>query len=327
MNLSPESVKETLLNKVNEMSASSWQYAKKPTDFTRNRKISFSDVLLSTISMQKSASKTELLKYFDFNASAPTASALIQQRKKISPEAFDSLFYSFSNAFSLDKTLKGYDPIVVDGSDIYIPRNPKDPDTYRITDRYNKGFNMIHLNAAYNLLSHLYTDVILQPLNHINEYIAMCDIIDHYTATNPTRKPLFIADRGFASFNVFAHAIENNAYFLVRARESNPRSMLATIKLPDSPEYDIIFERRLTRKNTKTVKAEPEVYKTSANRTFDYLDPKSKSLYYISFRIVSFVLPNGNTEIVYTNLPKEDFSTEELRELYNMRWEIMPISA
>ena len=46
---------------------------------------------------------------------------------------------------------------------------------------------MIHLNAAYNLLSHLYTDVILQPLNHINEYIAMCDIIDHYTATIAAR--------------------------------------------------------------------------------------------------------------------------------------------
>lgn len=181
---------------------------------------------------------------------------------------------------------------------------------------------IILLCRVINLLSHLYTDVILQPLNHINEYIAMCDIIDHYTATNPTRKPLFIADRGFVSFNVFAHAIENNAYFLVRARESNPRSMLATIKLPDSPEYDIIFERWLTKKNTKTVKAEPEVYKTIANRTFDYLDPKSKSLYYISFRIVSFVLPNGNTEVVYTNLPKEDFSTEELRELYNMRWGI-----
>ena len=322
MNLSPESVKETLLNKVNEISASSWQYVKKPTDFTRNRKISFSDVLLSTISMQKSASKTELLKYFDFHASAPTASALIQQRKKISPEAFDSLFYSFSNAFSLNKTLKGYDPIAVDGSDIYIPRNPKDSDTYRITDQYNKGFNMIHLNAAYHLLSHLYTDVILQPVNHINEYIAMCDIIDHYSATHPTRKPLFIADRGFVSFNVFAHAIENNAYFLVRAREANSRSMLATLKLPDLPEFDIIFERWLTRRNTKTVKAEPDVYKSIANRTFDYLEPKSKSIYYISFRIVSFVLPNGNTEIVYTNLPKEDFSTEELRELYNMRWGI-----
>ena len=155
MNFSPEKVKETLLSKVNEMAASSWQYVNHPSDFTRNRKISFSDSILSTISMQKSQSKVELLKYFDFSASAPTASALIQQRKKISPEAFSSLFYSFTSSFPLDTTLKGYDLIAVDGSDIYIPRNPADPETYRITDKYNKGFNMLHLNAAYNLLSHL----------------------------------------------------------------------------------------------------------------------------------------------------------------------------
>ena len=210
----------------------------------------------------------------------------------------------------------------MDGSDIYIPRNPSDLDTYRITDQYNKGFNMIHLNAAYHLLSHLYTDVILQPINHINEYIAMCDMIDHYTTNYPTRKPLFIADRGFVSFNVFAHAIENNAYFLIRAREANSRSMLATLDLPDSPEFDIVFERWLTRRNTKTVKASPEIYKYIASRTFDYLEPKSQNIYYISFRIVSFLLPNGNTEIIYTNLPREDFSLEELRELYNMRWGI-----
>ena len=119
MNLSPESVKETLLNKVNEMSASSWQYAKKPTDFTRNRKISFSDVLLSTISMQKSASKTELLKHFDFNASAPTTSALIQQRKKYLQRHLSPFFTHFpililmiylplgSNPFSLIRKKNG----------------------------------------------------------------------------------------------------------------------------------------------------------------------------------------------------------------------------
>ena len=119
MNLSPESVKETLLNKVNEMSASSWQYAKKATDFTRNRKISFSDVLLSTISMQKSASKTELLKHFDFNASAPTTSALIQQRKKYLQRHLSPFFTHFpililmiylplgSNPFSLIRKKNG----------------------------------------------------------------------------------------------------------------------------------------------------------------------------------------------------------------------------
>ena len=147
-------------------------------------------------------------------------------------------------------------------------------------------------------------------------------MIDHYAATCPTRKPIFIADRGHVSFNVFAHAIENDAYFLIRARDSNARSILKNLTLPDSPEFDIIFERWLTRRNTKTIKAEPEVYKSIANRTFDYLEPKSKRLYYISFRIVSFILPDGSREIVYTNLPKEDFNFKELQELYNMRWGI-----
>lgn len=64
------------------------------------------------------------------------------------------------------------------------------------------------------------------------------------------------------------------------------------------------------------------MYKTIANRTFDYLDPKSKSLYYISFRIVSFVLPNRNTKSYIPIFQKKVFSTEELRELYNMRWGI-----
>ena len=55
---------------------------------------------------------------------------------------------------------------------------------------------------------------------------------------------------------------------------------------------------------------------------FDYLEPKSKKIYYISFRIIKFLLPNGTTEYTYTNLPKEDFILDEIRELYNRRWGI-----
>ena len=325
MNYSPETVKNTLLNLLSDMQSNAWKHTNTPQAFTRNRKISFKDTILSTISMQKSAEKTEVLKFFDFSSKAPTASALIQQRNKIPSDSFASLFYDFSNSFTCDKTLKGYDPIAVDGSDIYIPRNPKDLDTYRITDQYGKGFNMIHLNAAYQLLSHIYTDVILQPVNHINEYLAMTDIIDHYASNYPSRKPLFIADRGYCSLNVFAHAIENNAFFLIRARDSESpasRSLLSTLTLPDTPEFDVVFERWLTRKNTKKVKTEPEVYKHIGNRLFDYLEPKSNSLYYICFRIVRFQLPTGGYETIYTNLPREDFTHEELREIYHMRWGI-----
>ena len=267
-------IRDSFFNCLNALSETPWLFTSQTTAFSRKRKISFSDAILSTICMQRSSSNTEILKYFDFNPDAPTQSALIQQRSKLQPQAFEELFYRFTDTLSPDSTLKGYRLFAVDGSDIYIPRNPQDTDTYRITDSYGKGFNMLHLNAAYDLMSNIYTDIIIQSVNHINEYLALCDMIDRFAQTHPSEKALFIADRGYVSFNVFAHAIENNAFFLVRARDPNARSLLRTLDLHDLPEFDITFERWLTRRNTKTIKAQPEIYKPIANRIFDYLNLK-----------------------------------------------------
>ena len=317
---SSSAVKDALLGCIHSMAENPWLYTVQDSHFSRNRKISFSDTILSTICMQRSASKSENLRFFDFIPDAPTPSALIQQRNKINSTAFEYLFNTFTDALSPDLTCKGYRLFAADGSDIYIPRNRNDPETFRVSDKYGKGFNMLHLNAAYDLLSHLYTDIIIQPVNHINEYSALCDMIDHFAQEHPNEKALFIADRGFVSFNVFAHAIENNSFFLIRAREPNSKSMLSTLDLPDTSEFDIIFERWLTRRNTNVIKAQPEVYKSIASRMFDYLDPKSKKLYYICFRIIKFMLPNGTAEYVFTNLPKEDFTISEIRTCRNNDW-------
>ena len=56
--------------------------------------------------------------------------------------------------------------------------------------------------------------IIIQSVNHINEYLALCDMIDRFAESYPEEKVLFIADRGYVSMNVFAHAIEKNAFFL-----------------------------------------------------------------------------------------------------------------
>ena len=294
MNQSSTQIKEILFDCLNAMSENPWIYTDQNNLFSRKRKISFSDAILSTICMQRSSSKEEILKYYDFMTNAPTHSALIQQRNKLKPSAFEDLFYRFTNVVTPDLRYKGYRLFAVDGSDIYIPRNPNDPDTYRISDVYGKGFNMLHLNAAYDLVSKLFTDIIIQPVNHINEYNAMCDMIDRYAQLHSEEKAIFIADRGFTSFNVFAHAIENGVFFLIRGREPSPRSMLSTLDLPDEPEFEIIFERWLTRRNTNT----------------------------ITFRIVKLLLPDGSAEYIYTNLPKEEFTLDEIRELYNRRWGI-----
>lgn len=60
MIFTPEIVNNTLFSRISEMQSNSWQFSYDSKNFTRNRKISFSDTILSTISMQKSSEKGEM---------------------------------------------------------------------------------------------------------------------------------------------------------------------------------------------------------------------------------------------------------------------------
>ena len=59
-------IKDLLFKSLESLSETQWLFTGQAGDFTRKRKISFSDAILSTICMQRSSSNTEILKYFDF---------------------------------------------------------------------------------------------------------------------------------------------------------------------------------------------------------------------------------------------------------------------
>ena len=46
------------------------------------------------------------------------------------PEAFESLFHDFSRSVDENKLYRGIRLLAVDGSDLQIAANPKDPDSY-----------------------------------------------------------------------------------------------------------------------------------------------------------------------------------------------------
>ena len=48
--------------------------------------------------------------------------------------------------------------------------------------------------------------------------------------------------------------------------------------------------------------------------------------YYLSFRVVRFKLTQDTYEVLLTNLPEDEFSVSELKELYAMRWALKPLS-
>lgn len=108
----------------------------------------------------------------------------------------------FTSSFSDFKLFNGYRLLAVDGSDLNIAHNPKDTETYFQSIPGTKGFNLLHLNALYDLCNRLYIDVIIQPGKRMNEFRAFTDMIDRSSLKG---KVIVIADRGYESYNVFVH--------------------------------------------------------------------------------------------------------------------------
>lgn len=316
-----ERVKNNLLSLIQEMAAVPWLFSKNPSaDFSRSRKLDFASTIQFILSMESGSLKKELLDYFQFSVDTPSASAFSQQRSKLLLETFQFLFYEFNSLFPFQKNYHGYQLLACDGSDLNIARNPKDTDTYFQSLPTDKGFNQLHLNALYDLCEKRYTDVVIQPARKENESLAMTQMIDRCTGQ---KKTIFIADRGYETYNIFAHIQEKEMYYLIRVKDGGGGSMTGSFELPDEGEFDHAMQLILTRKQTKEIKANLKQYKfLSKTSPFDYLDLHDRKFYTLNFRVVRFAISTDSYECIITNLPKEEFSTEEIKKIYAMRWGI-----
>ena len=211
-------IKENLLQMIEEIGKEYRNYVRNPdTDFSRVKKWSFTDILRFILMMEGKALKEELLKFFDFSPDTPTNSSFNQRRAQILPAAFESLFRQFTQETCPEKHFRGYRLLACDGSNLGIAHNPEDETTYRQSCPGTKGFNELHLNVLYDLMAQVYTDAVIQPVRMMNEHKAMCEMVDRYQGDVKT---IFMSDRGFESYNVFAHAIHNNQLFLIRVPKS-----------------------------------------------------------------------------------------------------------
>ena len=195
-------IKEKLLSLIKEMDQYHWLFTRNAKkDFSRVRKWSFGEVVRFIISMEGKSLKDELLKSFNFSTETPTNSSFNQRRAQILPEAFEFLFREFNQVAYQEKLHRGYRLLACDGSDISIAYDPLDETTYFQSTPDSKGFNQMHLNALYDLLNRSYEDSIIQPARQENEFAALREMVDRYHGASKT---LFIADRNYGSYNIFA---------------------------------------------------------------------------------------------------------------------------
>lgn len=287
------------------------------TDFTRKRKLSFTDTMMIILSMAGDPIREELYSYFDYSIDTATASAFVQARSKILPEAFEELLHLFNKAYPCTETYKGYRLIAVDGSDLCIPYDPDDLDTFQSNGPNARGTNMYHINAAYDILNNRYVDLLIQGRAQLYEQMAMWTMAERF----PEKKTVFIADRCYPTWNNMEHIIRSGKYFLIRCKDiHSSTSLLRKFKLPDS-EFDLDIGTILTTKQTKDIRCHPETYRVLSNlSTFDFFN-QDDPFYEVSYRAVRFKIDGSEEyESIITNLSRDEFSAEDIRYLYGLRW-------
>ena len=167
-------VKRTLADSIKTLAAEKQLFSRNPgKDNTRNRKLPFEKVVAAILSFQGGMLNRELMDFFDLNSASPTTSAFVQQRAKILPAAFESLFHHFTDRICEQKTYNGYRLFAVDGSDLQIAANPQDADSFYPGANEQKSYNLLHINAMYDLLQHIYVDAIIQKSRKTDESAAL----------------------------------------------------------------------------------------------------------------------------------------------------------
>ena len=317
-----EIIKAILLATLNEIAADPQKYAVNPgKDFTRNRKMGFRDTILMLLTMEADCIKEELYRYFGRTTDAPSKAAFYKQRKKLNEMALANLLFTFNAKLTKKLYNDKYQFIACDGSAVDIFRNPNDPDTFfEPNGKSTRGFNQVHINAFYSILDRRFTNLVIQPGRKRNEYSAFCEMVD--AAGNDGTPTVYFADMGYASYNNFAHVIENGQFFLIRCNDKRLQGILGR-PIEGLKEMDCHVDRILTRTQSKKKYSRPELmdqYRYTCKAVpMDYLN-NDRAEYDISLRIVRFEIAPGSFENIITNLPDIEFNFDDFKELYHMRW-------
>ncbi len=182
----------------------------------------------------------------------------------------------------------------------------------------------------YNIKTHTYQDAVVFKPKVAGENKALIEMVDRSTLPGNV---IVIADRGYEAYNNMAHIQEKGWKYLIRIKDFNKYSsgILYGLELPDTVEFDEYIDLKLTRKQTNEMKElfkdKNHYRKIAHNKPFDYLPSKSRKsdqtvMYSLPFRIVRFSITDDSYEVVVTNLARNEFPIDVLKQLYGMRWSI-----
>lgn len=319
--------RELLYSAIHYVSNNFKDYVHNPKkDFSRVRKLPFDKMLKIIIGMGGTSLVNELTEEYDTLEHMATVPAFIQQRDKIKPKAFEAVFTKFTSDIMQTVSSGEMQILAADGSDLHIPTDEKDKESFYPGTYNTASYNLIHLNVLYDIKKRIYVEAGIHKSKAGNETGSLTDLVD----ASAIKSALAIMDRGYESYNVMAHIQEKGWKFLIRIKDGNT-GIKQGLSMPETDEYDVPISLSLTRRNTnkgkQLIKENNSYRRINSRVVFDYLPltiQKNEEIQFFSlyFRIIRFRLKNGSYETVVTNLDPLEYPSEKIREMYAMRWSV-----
>lgn len=320
---------EELRNRLNQTIAQTislrGNYADDIRHFTRNRKIPLDTLVRLLLTMTGGPLNREL-----YDAGVDIGlSSFIERRKEVNYGSFRDILLTFNCLCDDPATIKGYRLWAIDGSTVPLPRNPNSRNHYK-SETNEKGWNNIHANLLLDILNHVFVDCNVgegDSRKSHDEQGALFSLIYKRKINQPT---IVVLDRGYEGYNTLAHLQGvPNLYFVLRVKQD--KGALRPVRDLPKEEFDRDLEWTITTRQTNEAKENGWIFlqtgskkgKTNSKSTritrwdFGHIDP-----FPMKCRAVRLQLDTGEFETLLTNLPRNEFSLSDLKQMYAMRWQI-----
>ena len=281
--------------------------------FSRNRKITFTDILLMTYNKQAKTTSMEIRNYEKKMKGKDkveyTDEAYLKQRRNLNPKVFKEANIVYLQNFYKGKYVEkdnGYIVMAIDGSKFEVPNTPQNRKYYGIQKTQNdRQPSRANVSTAYDVNNQFYLDIEIDKYTQSEKTLAKKNIENALKIINP-EKLIVIFDRNYASIEFFLWLQEHNLKFMIRLKNDYYKKEQASMKSTD--ELVKIQHTCSRLQNLRPVY--PEESK------------KLEELKETELRITKIKLEDGTEETLISNLPFKNFSQEKLKNIYQKRWNI-----
>lgn len=259
--------------------------------FTRNRKLSFPQLLGIILGNAKYGLQTNLEQFFEkleMDHMVYSPQAFSKRRQYIKPEAVLTLVRHVAQSFYEDADYETWDEyllLAVDGTRCNLPCTPETKQVFGAQETAGEPQVQALCSCLYDVLNNIIVDASVNPCTANERHLAAAHLDSIQKIKAPGKGCILIFDRGYPSADLIDELEKRDLKYIMRFSSG--------FLPPDKyPEPDHIVNHRFAKKKAPT-----------------------------TFRVLHFDV-NGTEEHLITNLLDPHITADDFRQLYHLRWEI-----